>query len=165
AGVRQDQSEEVRRQPLLRVPRELLRGGTTPRRSLRRRVRHVAGAEDKGGTELRRERREHLPGPERRELRRRLRLQLLQRGLGAGPGLEQVAWCARGDAPEEPAALDQARLPGLGAWRRAPGQEPPGDPGSVAAPDRQQGRQAGTYRRRLRPERDPVLRGPVQEVE
>src|SRR5205823_5975000 len=82
-----------------------------PLRRLRRRGRDDAGAEDNGGTELRRDRRDHLPGPDRRELRRRLRLQLRQRGLGAGPGLEQVAWCARGDAPEEPAALDQARLP------------------------------------------------------
>ena len=53
------------------------------------------GLKTRAGEGVRGRRREALPGPERRELRRRVRLQLLQRRVGARPGPDQVRRSAR----------------------------------------------------------------------
>ena len=114
ADLRQDRSEEVRRQSVLRVPRQLRRGrGTAARRRVRRRLRHRAGPEDTRGEGVRGPGREGVPGPGRRQLRRRLRLQLLQRRVGPRSGAAEVGRRTRREAAGEPAELDQARLSGL----------------------------------------------------
>ena len=84
AGLRRDRPEAARREPVLRVPRR--RQGRRPegRRHVRRRVRHRPRPQDAAGEGLRGGHEEVVPEAAGS---RRLRLQLLQRRLGAGPRL------------------------------------------------------------------------------
>ena len=99
ADLRGSQAESAHREPVLRVPRCGQGRRSEGRRLVRRRLRHRPRPQDEAGEGLRGRRREALPGPERRELRRRVRLQLLQRRVGARPGPDQVRRSARQGAP------------------------------------------------------------------
>ena len=112
--------------------------GPEGRRLVRRRLRHRPGPEDGAGEDLREGRRPVVPGPQRRQLRRRVRLQLLQRGVGARPGPHGVEGPARRGAAGGDAEDAQVRLRGVRQGHRQARREPPGDPGPVPAAARQE---------------------------
>ena len=107
-----------------------------------------------------------VSGTQRRQLRRRVRLQLLQRGMGPGAGSDALERRGRDGTAERPPAPAPGRLPGLERRPREARLEPAGDPGSVSAAGRQERRRQHRYRdRRLRAERRPVQQYVLSRVE
>ena len=134
AGLRPGQREAALGQPVPVLPGCEHDGGSTPRRCVHGRLRHVPDgrAEDQAGSPVREELEQVVHGTERE---RRVLLQLLERCLGARPGAEQVGrshrrGAAGGAAPDAPAGL-----PGRQQGHPEARQSPSGDSGPVPAAD------------------------------
>ena len=138
------------------------------RRRVRRRLRHRAGAEDAGRRRRTSAIVQGATRAERRQLRRRLRLQLLQRRLGDSSrgSRSPAATSARRCRRALPRTL-KSGLPGLERRRASSStanRQAIQDQYPLQIVKDADGKPAAS-RRRLRPERRPVLRRPVQEDE
>ena len=136
AGVRAAQREAALGQPVPVLPGRQHDGRAAARRCVHGWLRHVPDrwSEEGPGSQLREEREQVVHGSERE---RRVLLQLLERRVGDGPGPRQVERSGRSGAAACDAAHAQARLPGRQQRRPEARQPPPGDSGSVPAPDHQ----------------------------